>query len=226
MNIRDEIAKSIENKRYSIRQVDRITGVSHTTIRNFLDGKMIKIELFLKLINGLDFSLIEEKELIEKYKFEIPNKNVENYTLSFNETKRMKLRLKELEKSLEIGDLQNKIPIYSSVSAGVGCIPDAEPIDWLYTSKKKDLKGVVVDGKSMEPYIRDRSIVIFDENMELRNRDVGVFLLEGEGFVKRILKTDKGIMLLSDNNEFDPIFIDKYDNFKICGKVVRIVSDV
>lgn len=226
MNIRYEITRKIEEKKYSIRQLDRITGVSHTTIRNFLDGKKIKINLFLKLIDGLDFSIDEEKELIEKYKFENLTKGENDNTLSFNEIKKMQIRLKELEKSLEIGNLQNKIPVYGCVSAGTGYAPDAEPIDWISMNTREHLKGVLVNGESMEPTIFNKSVIFFKEDVKLVDGDIGIFILEGEGFIKRFFKKKGIIVLDSDNSEYAPIIVNEYDDFKICGKVIKVLSNV
>lgn len=230
MDYVNKINKRIKKLGYSKLQLSRICGISDTSIKNFLDGEKIKFENFIKIVNSLEFNKNEKIKLIQEFsKFNFGEIFTPGeFTIKDSlEHERSNIRLKELEKSFEIGELQNKIPVYSSVSAGIGRIPDAEPMDWIITSEKeKNYKATVVFGNSMEPQIKDRSIVIFKEDVELLNRDIGIFILDGESYVKRIFKKNGEIILMSDNINYDPIYIHEYDDFKICGKVVKVLSDV
>jgi len=225
MNIRKTIQATIEHKEYSIRQVSRITGVSHTTITSFLNGKKITLELFIKLINGLDFPIEKEKSLIENYELEIFGKKSKRTIFTSKEIKSMQARISELEQSQEAGNFDQKIPIYSCVSAGCGYIPDAVPIDWMSINSNRHITGVVVKGDSMEPTIKNNAIVFFEKDTTVSDGDIGIFILDDESFVKRIYRTKDSIILESDNRDYRPILIQMYEDLKICGKVIKILND-
>lgn len=223
MNIRNRIKEEIKSKGYSIRQLGRISGVSYSTINNFLDGKNIKFDNFSKLINGLDFNNMEQEKFKQAYEIDYFN---ETKGLDLRKFKIMELKLKEFEKIQEQGKLPNQVPIYGCVSAGCGYIPDAEPVDWISMNNRENLKGVIVSGQSMESTIPDKSVVFFKDNVEIKNGDIGVFLIEGEGYIKRFFKNKNIIILDSDNKDYPPIMVDEYSDFKICGKVVKVLSNV
>lgn len=223
MNIRKRIKEGIKLKGYSIRQLGRISGVSYSTINNFLDGKNIKFDNFSKLINGLDFNSVEKEKFKHLYEIEYFN---ETKGVDLREFKRMESKLKEFEKIQEQGKLPNQVPIYGCVSAGCGYIPDSTPVDWISMNNRENLKGVVVNGQSMEGTIPDKSIVFFKEDVEVKNGDIGVFLLDGEGYIKRFFRNKNIIILDSDNRDYPPVMVDEYSDFKICGKVVKVLSNV
>lgn len=120
------------------------------------------------------------------------------------------------------------IPVYNSVSAGLGCEVHAEPIDFLTIPKfHGEIIGIKVIGDSMEDTILDGSIVIVRKNVNVEIGEIGVFLLNGcdysEGFVKR-LKFKKGQYVLeSDNSEYKDIIIKEKDIVS-CGKVIDILN--
>lgn len=82
------------------------------------------------------------------------------------------------------------IPIYESVSAGCGYIPDSVPLEYisLHLSGKENCIGIIVDGHSMEPTITDKAVIVMKKDTELKSKDIGVFLLNGEAYVKRFFK--------------------------------------
>lgn len=226
MDLRKEIARKIKESGYSIRQVGRIVDVSHSTIASFLVGKKINFEIFVKIINGMDFDKEKTNEIISLYEIEVFGGKIGSFSEynPFNQKK--DIRLKELEKIQEQGKLPNQVPIYSSVSAGCGYTPEAEPMDWFSMNNRENLKGVLVSGESMEGTIPDKSVVFFKEDAEIKNGDIGVFLIEGEGYIKRFFKNKNIIILDSDNKDYPPIMVDEYSDFKICGKVVKVLSNV
>ena len=119
------------------------------------------------------------------------------------------------------------IPVYSSVSAGLGRVPDAEPIDFISIPETTgDVVAVKVTGNSMEPTFSDGDIVVIKKDVEINVGEVGVFFLneyDGEGVVKR-LKYKNGVYVLESDN---PSYEDKEigsDVIISCGKVVNIIK--
>lgn len=115
----------------------------------------------------------------------------------------------------------NSIKLYDNpVSAGRGA--------WLddgceYSFEEIDKPPVDADfalrvrGDSMSPLYNDDDVVFVKSNVLVEQGQVGVFLLNSEGYLKQW----QGNKLVSLNSEYDPIFITDEDEFRVIGKVVR-----
>lgn len=88
----------------------------------------------------------------------------------------------------------------------------------------KDSFLLRVKGDSLkDAYIFSGDIVIVNPNLEPKNGQIVVAILDDAAVVKRFYKKKNEIELLSENPEFKPIIIDKkYANFKLVGIVVGI----
>lgn len=109
-----------------------------------------------------------------------------------------------------------------AVSAGIG-----EPMGDSYYTNKLEIPServpekahycVRVNGDSMEPAYKDGDIV-FVERLDgsVREGEIGVFALNGEGFIKRLGRRE----LISLNPEYDPIVITEFDDLRCQGRVL------
>jgi len=114
-----------------------------------------------------------------------------------------------------------------NASAGGGAINFDEGYEILYIDKKiidKDLDAINVIGDSMEPTIKDGSIVFIDRNdKNILNGGIFVINTLAGVLVKRInVKSTGEIELISDNKIY-PSEIVKED-IEIIGKVVKVFS--
>lgn len=118
------------------------------------------------------------------------------------------------------------IPVYSSVAAGMGYIPDAEPVDFITIPETSgECIGIKVQGDSMEPTFYNGDIVVLKKDIEVGLDEIGVFLnkISGEALVKRLKKKNGVFVLESDNHIFKDIEI-KSDEIYGCGKVINVVK--
>lgn len=152
-------------------------------------------------------------------------------SIILNEIKRLSDE-KELSKRRVIKDISNNnvlIPLFSRISAGIGAITDEEPIDYISLPGIKNSENIFainVKGDSMEPTIKNQSIILCKQGDELRDGEVGAFLVNGESFVKRIKVAKNFFALLSDNPNYQPIYVYPQDEFKVIGKVLKVINDV
>ena len=88
----------------------------------------------------------------------------------------------------------------------------------------KDSFLLRVKGDSLkDAYIFSGDIVIVNPNLEPRNGQIVVAILDDAAVVKRFFKKKSQIELISENPEYKPIVIDKkYASFKIVGIVVGV----
>lgn len=138
---------------------------------------------------------------------------------------------REIEKSSIIEQLKDPIkmmviPVYSSVAAGMGYVPDAEPVDFITIPETSgECVGIKVHGDSMEPTFYTNDIVVLKKDFEVGLGEIGVFLnkTSGESLVKRLKKKNGIFVLESDNHIFPDIEI-KSDEIFCCGKVINVVK--
>jgi repressor LexA len=119
-------------------------------------------------------------------------------------------------------------PILGEVAAGnpLTIYPDAIDTIKLPTIAKmpQDSFLLRVKGDSLkDAYIFSGDIVIINPNLEPKNGQIVVAILNDAAVVKRFYKKRTEIELVSENAEYKPIVIDKkYPSFKIVGIVVGI----
>jgi repressor LexA len=119
-------------------------------------------------------------------------------------------------------------PILGEVAAGnpLTIYPDAIDTVKLPTIARmpQDSFLLRVKGDSLkDAYIFSGDIVIVNPNLEPKNGQIVVAILDDAAVVKRYYKKRSEIELVSENTEYKPIVIDKkYPSFKIVGIVVGI----
>jgi len=119
-------------------------------------------------------------------------------------------------------------PILGEVAAGnpLTIYPDAIDTIQLPTIARmpQDSFLLRVKGDSLkDAYIFSGDIVIVNPNLEAKNGQIVVAILDDAAVVKRFYKKRSEIELVSENPEYKAIVIDKkYSSFKIVGIVVGI----
>lgn len=118
-------------------------------------------------------------------------------------------------------------PIYEqSASAGTGSFLDSTRYTMMEFPEEvvpnEATFGVRVSGDSMEPDYPDGSIVFVKQMKNLRPGDVGIFTLNGEGFIKEM---GDNANLISRNKAYSDIEINEYDDLRVVGKVVGVYEE-
>ncbi len=117
-----------------------------------------------------------------------------------------------------------KIPFsVSKVSAGKGAYisddyPDVIDID-ANTYPKADF-AIEITGDSMMPKFDSGDIVLVHKQPNLENGQIGIFMLNGEGYIKQYHYEDGKYTLVSMNKAYDPIELTSNDDFQIVGRVL------
>lgn len=221
MDTLGKLLKNLRNKRgYSLVKLQEISGVSQgyiSDIENERKGaipKKDKLDDILKALNPTN----EEKESIIKLYSELILTDEMLKIVTKSNTDFLE-RLKDPVKMMTI-------PVYSSVAAGLGFIPDAEPVEYISIPELSgECIGARVSGDSMEPTFYDGDIVVLKKEIEVMIGEIGVFQNKntGESLVKRLKKKNGVYVLESDNHIFKDIEI-RTDEIVCCGKVVNVVK--
>lgn len=126
-----------------------------------------------------------------------------------------------------------KIPVLGTVAAGIPIsavedILDYEeiPLSW---KNQGEFFALKIKGDSMEPRMESGDVVIVKQQSDANSGDTVIVLVNGDDATcKKLQKTDNGIMLVSTNPKYPPMFY-SLDDIKtkpvvILGKVVELRS--
>lgn len=124
-----------------------------------------------------------------------------------------------------------KINVLGRVAAGIPIEAVEEIID--QEEITEDLArtgsffGLQIKGNSMEPYIYESDVVIVRKQDDADSGDVVIALINGDDAVcKRLKKYHDGIVLISNNPAYDPMYFTNHEiekkPVKIIGKVVEL----
>jgi len=120
--------------------------------------------------------------------------------------------------------LTRKLPLFSQpASAGVGVYledADAEMMRILDIPEYRQADMAIrVNGDSMMPAYHDGDIVLVSQQPSIDIGEIGIFIYEGEGYIKRLEKDG----LVSLNPKYATIKIGELGEFKTVGKVLCAV---
>jgi repressor LexA len=121
-----------------------------------------------------------------------------------------------------------RIPVYGSVAAGIPIeavtdIGDYEEIPQ-ELADAGEYVALRIKGRSMEPRMLEGDIVIVRVQPTIEDGEIAIVMVgEEEATCKKIKKTPQGIMLLSMNPVYEPMF---YTNADIAGLPLRIFGKV
>lgn len=80
--------------------------------------------------------------------------------------------------------------------------------------------GVLISGTSMEPKIPDGSTVFVQATPALDNGEIGIFVLDGKSYCKRLKKDEETVRLHSINPQFEDIDIPPFSELRTLGRVL------
>ena len=84
-----------------------------------------------------------------------------------------------------------------------------------------------VEGSSMiGANIHDGDLLVIDRSLEPRNNRIAVCFIDGEFTVKRLRIEKDHILLMPENEKFDPIKVTQDNDFLIWGVVTYIIKAV
>lgn len=121
-----------------------------------------------------------------------------------------------------------QIPVLGTVAAGIPIsavedILDYEEIDSSYQSQG-EFFALRIKGDSMQPKMDDGDVVIVRQQSDANSGDTVIALVNGDDATcKKLQKTENGIMLVSTNPNYLPMF---FTNEEILTKPVVILGKV
>ena len=214
-----------ENKGFSLRQVSIKSGVSHTQIADIEKGinygTREKLDKILMALGASD------KEIEKFY-------DMQDYEKTPDSIK------KKLEEKTKLGEVNTtqvqmiELPVYGRAAAGNGYINMENIIrtEYLVAIPGEDFpKGAFIAevyGESMFPTLLDGDFAIVDPDCNDKNinNQICVVTYNGQTFIKRVVRKEKYVVLMSDNPDrvkYEDIIvpIDEYSDLVCHGIVIE-----
>ena len=121
-----------------------------------------------------------------------------------------------------------QIPVLGTVAAGIPISAVEDIIDYEEVPQSWENQGeffaLKIKGDSMEPRMESGDVVIVKQQSDANSGDTVIALVNGDDATcKKLQKTDNGIMLVSTNPKYPPMF---YSNEEIVTKPVVILGKV
>lgn len=207
-----------ENDKYVIKEND--------TIVFSIDGKDLKF-VSLDFYNGVYKDKSAAIELINAVEGDTLKKGsyIFQWLVEIITSVQSELKDPELEEVAEIVVFKKKVSLFElSACAGNGFYSSG-PINVeneIDSPFDKADYAVKISGRSMEPTIKDQSIVFVQDVKDLRDGDIGIFVVDGEIMCKRYREKDKEKWLEPDNksSDYKSITLGNSNECRIQGKVL------
>ena len=209
-----------------------MTGVKRNTISNHENGNRSIDEVDIHVYsNALGVS---PKELFDSYKESSDNlTEIYNQLNSDRQTKVYDFATEQLKEQNKVVNINNyieeesdwyEVKFYGSVSAGTGLYLDDEQVETISFGADMIPTGtdfcLKVNGDSMDPMFHDGDYVFIKRETDFRNGSIGVVIVNGDAYLKKIYITPDSIKLVSLNKKYKDITVTQDDTLKYVGTVV------
>lgn len=218
------VSRWISGERYpKIEEVEQIVSFFDTDVETLLFGanKIDTKKSVLSLINVVSSQLNPPRQ---QKVYDFAENQLEEQKKETKQKNDSITSLEQFRKKKEEETIYGTTKWYGAVSAGTGefltdetCEEIELPIEQIPDEADFCLS---VNGDSMEPIFHDNDYVFVKRQSEIFSGNIGVVIVNGESFLKRIWFENNNIRLESFNKKYKDIIITENDEFRIVGKVV------
>ena len=215
---KEELGKCLkqlrEIKGLSLREVDKLSNISYTHLNMIENGKRNVTPALLR--NLAQLYNVDYLDLYEKA----------GYIDLIEDEKKSKIKTDIL------GNPVVPLPLVGSVKAGYNYLAQE---NWIGTidvetslvGDGNDYFALKVKGDSMAPVFIEGDIVIIKRQSDCENNEYAVVIINGdEGTLKKIKKTDSGIILQPLNPAYGPVMYTKEEMETIPIIIVGVVKQL
>lgn len=197
----------------------------YDNIKELRKQRKISQEKLAKMTGYTDRSSIAK---IEKGKVDLSETKIQLFASALNTTPAYLMGWEDEAKESNQGI---KIPVLGAVPAGIPISAIEDILDYEEIPKSWENQGeffaLKIKGDSMEPRMISGDVAIVKQQSDADSGDVVIALVNGnEATCKKLEKTNNGIMLISTNTKYAPMFFSNEQISElpvvILGKVVEL----
>ncbi|EGQ2787397.1 XRE family transcriptional regulator [Staphylococcus pseudintermedius] len=219
----------MEMKSGSVKAFSKDIGLAYTTVRSILERGVFnaKVDNVIKICKGLN---IKPENLMD----------LDDTIISESITTLIKLAPPRQKRVLDFANEQlneqnnkvlhinshnvisEEVAVYGYASAGTGeTLIDGVEFTTQYNGHIPNHDfALQVNGDSMEPMFEDKEIIFIDKTKQINSGQIGIFVIDGEAYLKKVFINEEGIRLVSLNSKYPDLFFDKNHDIKVAGKVI------
>ncbi|EGQ2773793.1 helix-turn-helix domain-containing protein [Staphylococcus pseudintermedius] len=118
--------------------------------------------------------------------------------------------------------VSEEVAVYGYASAGTGeTLIDGVEFTMQYNGHIPNHDfALQVNGDSMEPLFEDKEIIFIDKTKQINSGQIGIFVIDGEAYLKKVFINEEGIRLVSLNPKYPDLNFDSSHDIKVAGKVI------
>ena len=233
MNILGQTIREIRKRKgLTQKQLSELTGLKQNTISNHENGNRSLDEVDIHVYSPA--LGVSPQELFDSYKESSDNlTEIYNQLNSDRQTKVYDFATEQLKEQNKVVNINNyieeesdwyEVKFYGSVSAGTGLYLDDEQVETISFGADMIPTGtdfcLKVNGDSMDPMFHDGDYVFIKRETDFRNGSIGVVIVNGDAYLKKIYITPDSIKLVSLNKKYKDITVTQDDTLKYVGTVV------
>ncbi|HDJ4104056.1 TPA: helix-turn-helix domain-containing protein, partial [Staphylococcus aureus] len=225
-SFKDRLKQIMSERKISQSELSRRTGIGRNSISDYLNGKyeakQDKVFELAKALNvneawlmGFDISKnrkVENNDITSIYSKLTPPRQSNVLKYATNQLEEQNNDSDNLVDFNSYIQEKSEVDIYGCASAGIGERLYNEPIS------KEFVRGYVpahdialkVNGDSMEPLFKNGQIIFIEKSHTIKDGQIGVFIINGDAYVKKVYVEDNRLTLVSLNKKYKDLYF--YDN--------------
>lgn len=232
----DRLKQIMSERKISQSELSRRTGIGRNSISDYLNGKyeakQDKVFELAKALNvneawlmGFDISKnrkIENNDITSIYSKLTPPRQSNVLKYATNQLEEQNNDSDNLVDFNSYIQEKSEVDIYGCASAGIGERLYNEPIS------KEFVRGYVpahdialkVNGDSMEPLFKNGQIIFIEKSHTIKDGQIGVFIINGDAYVKKVYVEDNRLTLVSLNKKYKDLYFYDNESVRLVGKVI------
>ncbi|HDJ5527313.1 TPA: helix-turn-helix domain-containing protein [Staphylococcus aureus] len=235
-SFKDRLKQIMSERKISQSDLSRRTGIGRNSISDYLNGKyeakQDKVFELAKALNvneawlmGFDISKnrkIENNDITSIYSKLTPPRQSNVLKYATNQLEEQNNDSDNLVDFNSYIQEKSEVDIYGCASAGIGERLYNEPIS------KEFVRGYVpahdialkVNGDSMEPLFKNGQIIFIEKSHTIKDGQIGVFIINGDAYVKKVYVEDNRLTLVSLNKKYKDLYFYDNESVRLVGKVI------
>ncbi|HCD5312182.1 TPA: helix-turn-helix domain-containing protein [Staphylococcus aureus] len=235
-SFKDRLKQIMSERKISQSELSRRTGIGRNSISDYLNGKyeakQDKVFELAKALNvneawlmGFDISKnrkIENNDITSVYSKLTPPRQSNVLKYATNQLEEQNNDSDNLVDFNSYIQEKSEVDIYGCASAGIGERLYNEPIS------KEFVRGYVpahdialkVNGDSMEPLFKNGQIIFIEKSHTIKDGQIGVFIINGDAYVKKVYVEDNRLTLVSLNKKYKDLYFYDNESVRLVGKVI------
>ncbi len=227
MSFSQKVKKLLQENKMTKAELAKDAGIAYTTLDSMLkrETDTDRLATIFRIAKALGTS-VEALIFDEEEKKTTPEEERLLALYALLDTRGKDTVLSLLEKEVDNSkEKQKAIPLYQAPCAAGEALPVYSDESTPLFGKESDIPptatfSIRLSGESMEPLLSDGDLVYVEKAEEIKNGEIGIFLLNGESLCKMFRKQENESFLVSLNPSFPPIRVLETDDLRLVGKVI------